>query len=50
MVLDNVANVPDHWVFIVTPFQILKETEIEEMGALSEEEKGLRCSSRRRIT
>lgn len=32
VVLNNIANVPDHWVVIVTPFKILKKTENGERG------------------
>lgn len=32
VVLNNIANVPDHWIVIVTPFKVLKKTENGERG------------------
>lgn len=40
VVLNNIANVPDHWVVIVTPFEILKKPDNGE-GEVSEDVKRL---------
>lgn len=32
VVLNNIANVPDHWIVIVTPLQVLKKPENAERG------------------
>lgn len=32
VVLNNIANVPDHWIVIVTPLQVLKKPENVERG------------------